>query len=77
MNVLGLLAFHHDSAACLVADGEFALPRRKSGSRARDMTPDFPQEPHSNVSVRPVEAGWISTTSSFHDKSARLRNFAL
>ena len=38
-DILGISAFYHDSAACLVATARSSRPRRKSASRARSTTP--------------------------------------
>ena len=38
MNILGVSAFYHDSAACLVQDGEMLRRHKKSGLQERSTT---------------------------------------
>ncbi len=43
MNILGISAFYHDSAACLVRDGELVAAAQEERFTRKKHDPDFPQ----------------------------------
>jgi len=45
LNILGISAFYHDSAAALLRDGDLSRPRTKSASRASATTLPSPSKP--------------------------------
>ena len=43
MNILGISAFYHDSAACLVADGKIVAAAQEERFTRKKHDPDFPK----------------------------------
>ena len=43
MNILGISAFYHDSAACLVRDGEIVAAAQEERFTRKKHDPGFPQ----------------------------------
>ena len=43
MNILGISAFYHDSAACLVRDGEIVVAAQEERFTRKKHDPQFPQ----------------------------------
>ena len=55
MNILGISAYYHDSAACLVQDGNIiAAAQEERFTRKKNMTMTFPRMP-SNIVWRKAE----------------------
>ncbi len=43
MNILGISAFYHDSAACLVQDGKIAAAAQEERFTRKKHDPEFPR----------------------------------
>ena len=69
MKILGISAYYHDSAACLVVDGEIVAAAQEERFTRKKHDQSFPAHA---VAVLPVEAPAVrrrtSTTSVFYDK---------
>jgi carbamoyltransferase len=44
MNIIGISAFYHDSAACLVRDGDIVAATQEERFTRKKHDPDFPRQ---------------------------------
>jgi len=68
MNILGLSAFYHDSAACLVSDGDIIAAAQEERFTRKKHDPDFPAKAAeyclSSTGLRPADIDYVV----FYDK---------
>ena len=68
MNVLGISAWYHDAAACLVRDGEIVAAAQEERFTRRKHDPDFPAHAiRSCLEIAGIEAGDLDAVG-FYDK---------
>jgi carbamoyltransferase len=65
--ILGISAYYHDSAACLVATARSSRPRRRSASRGRSTTRASRRTPSRTASRRAASAAELDYVG-FYDK---------
>ena len=68
VNILGISAFYHDSAACLVRDGEIVAAAQEERFTRVKHDPAFPSRPcptafAKGASLRRTSITWLSMTS--------------
>ncbi len=68
MNILGISAFYHDSAACLISDGKIIAAAQEERFTRKKHDPDFPK----NAAAYCLKAGGITVKDlnfvAFYDK---------
>ena len=68
MNILGISAYYHDSAACLVVDGEIVAAAQEERFSRRKHDPGFPSHAVdyclAEGGISPVELDFVA----FYDK---------
>jgi carbamoyltransferase len=68
MNILGISAFYHDSAACLITDGKIVAAAQEERFTRKKHDPDFPK----NAAAYCLKAGGITINDvdfvAFYDK---------
>lgn len=68
MNILGISAFYHDSAACLISDGKIVAAAQEERFTRKKHDPDFPK----NAAAYCLQAGGITIKDvnfvAFYDK---------
>ena len=65
MDILGISAFYHDSAACLVRDGTILAAAQEERFTGKNMIPASPAMPYVTVSRGAVYGHRTSATLSF------------
>ena len=64
-HILGISAFYHDSAACLVRDGEIVAAAQEERFTRVKHDPDFPLTPSATVCGKAVLRPQICTAWGF------------